>query len=192
MKANNIHVFLVSLCTKTIFWKMFSWENARDKLFLLCEMKRVWKSLVLRLQPCGLWRSVVWNTGIYFGGNFCLLFQRFWKCEAPSGLSNSVGIYHNTRRHIPPAPNPKLLYEYSQDTRNVPAHNWEQSMLLVRLAAKLLLTQKSTYTVIHLLLLVTVDLISTYPAGLHQSHARHINASCKQLIAEYISSNKVQ
>ena len=62
-----------------------------------------------------------------------------------------------------------MLYDDSQDTGNASAE-LRTVNAVGRPAAKQLLTQTSTYTKLPLLLYVTVDISSVYPAGTHHRH----------------------
>jgi hypothetical protein len=131
---------------------MFS-EQGNFKIRILCDVR-----------PCSLVHSY-----ISFRRNSCPLFHKFLKWEALRASSTSVYINQTTRRHIPADRNPQLLYEDSQDTDNASAELITVNAV-GRLAAKLLLTQASTYTKFSLLLYVTVNFSSVYPAGIHHRH----------------------
>jgi len=144
-------------------------EKTEVKLFLPKGIKSFCYRPILTAKSCAMRLPVVWCTGICFGLNSCLLFHYFWKCEAASASSTSVYINQTTRRHIPPDRSPQLLYEDSQDTWNASAE-LRTVNAVGRLATTLLLTHTATYIKIPLLLHITVDFSSVYPAATHLRH----------------------
>jgi hypothetical protein len=155
----------VSFCTKTIFWKMSSWENKAQSYYYFRGFMFL-EQVNFNIRNLCVRRPVVWYKGIPFRRNSCLHFRHFWKWEAAGALSTSVIINQTTRRHFPLDRSSQLLYEVSQDT-DIASAELRTVNAVDRLAAKLLLTQKSTYTSLPLLLYATVDFSSVYPVDKH-------------------------